>query len=83
MASIRRHHPPPGRRGGLERGITALVEAERQAAVRRAGQTARAVQEERLRRMEQDLTELRGRVNGLIFLAAGTVVTQVFVRLMG
>ena len=72
-------HGPPG---ALERGLADLAAAERRAARRRTGDTARAVQEERLRRMEQDLTELRGRVNGLIFLVAGTVVTQVIVRLL-
>ena len=72
-------HAPPGT---LERGLADLAAAERRAARRRASETARAVQEERLRRMEQDLTELRGRVNGLIFLVAGTVVTQIIVRLL-
>lgn len=71
-----------GRGSALEQGLTELAAAERRAARRRAGMTARAVQEERLRRMEQDLTELRGRVNGLIFLAIGTVVAQVIVRLL-
>ena len=72
-------HAPPGT---LERSLADLAAAERRAARRRTAETARAVQEERLRRMEQDLTELRGRVNGLIFLVAGTVVTQIIVRLL-
>jgi hypothetical protein len=69
--------------GALERGLADLAAAERQAARRRGAETARAVHEERLRRLEQDLGELRGRVNGLIFLVVGTVVTQVIVRLLG
>ena len=68
--------------GALERGVAELAAAQRRAARRRAGETTRAVQEERLRRMEQDLSELRGRVNGLIFLVAGTVITQIIVRLL-
>jgi hypothetical protein len=67
----------------LERGLADLAEAERRSVRRSAWEAARAVQDERLRRLEQDLTELRGRLNGLIFLAAGTVVAQVIVRLLG
>lgn len=76
--------PRPRRRPGtLEQGLADLAAAERRAARRSAAASARAVQEERLRRMEQDLSELRGRVHGLIFLAVGTVVAQVIVRLLG
>ena len=82
MSETRSPDPTPAPPGTLERGLADLAAAERHAARRRAGETARAVQEERLRRMEQDLTELRGRVNGLIFLVAGTVVTQIIVRLL-
>jgi hypothetical protein len=41
-----------------------------------------AVVEERLRNLDQQLNELKGRVNGLIFLIAGVVVTQVVLRLL-
>ena len=79
----RRTRVPSRTTGALEQGVAELAAAERTAARDRAAETARAVQDERLRRLEQDITELRGRVNGLIFLAAGTVITQIIVRLLG
>lgn len=45
--------------------------------------TFRAVVDERLRNLERQLDEVKGRVNGLIFLLAGTVAAQVILRLMG
>jgi hypothetical protein len=42
----------------------------------------RALVAERLRSLERDLTEVRTRVNGLLFVVAGAAVTQV-VRLFG
>ena len=65
--------------------------AEPAAPRRRATRTGRArsvnaafqaVVEERLRNLDQQLNELKGRVNGLIFLIAGVVVTQVVLRLL-
>jgi hypothetical protein len=41
----------------------------------------RALVAERLRTLERDLAELRGRINGLLFVVAGAVVTQVLLRL--
>jgi hypothetical protein len=38
--------------------------------------------EQRLRNLERDMGELKGRLNGLIFLVIGTVVTQVTLRLV-
>jgi len=47
-----------------------------------AGVTAfQAVVEERLRNLEAEVAEVKGRVNGLIFLIAGTVAAQVLLRL--
>ena len=46
------------------------------------GDSSRAVMEERLRHLEQQLGELKGRVNGLIFLVAGTALTQVIIKLI-
>jgi hypothetical protein len=43
----------------------------------------RAVVDERLRSLERQLDEVKGRVNGLIFLLAGAVATQVVLRLVG
>jgi len=42
----------------------------------------RAAVEQRLRNLERDMSELKGRLNGLIFLVIGTVVTQVTLRLV-
>jgi hypothetical protein len=41
----------------------------------------RAVVDERLRNLERQLDEVKGRVNGLLFLLAGAVATQVVIRL--
>lgn len=41
----------------------------------------RAIVAERLRSLERDVAEVRARVNGLLFLVAGAVVTQVVLRL--
>ena len=41
-----------------------------------------AVVEERLRNLEKQLDEVKGRVNGLIFLIIGVVVTQVVLGLV-
>ncbi len=41
------------------------------------------MRDERLRRLEADVTELRGRIGGLIFAVLGSVVAQVAVRLFG
>jgi hypothetical protein len=38
--------------------------------------------EERLRALEREMAEVKGRVNGLIFLIAGTVVAQIILRLL-
>ncbi|HET6615138.1 MAG TPA: hypothetical protein VFH62_04545 [Dehalococcoidia bacterium] len=43
----------------------------------------RTVVAERLRALERDLGEVRSRVNGLLFVVAGAVATQVVLRLFG
>ena len=43
----------------------------------------RTVVAERLRVLERDLCEVRARVNGLLFVVAGAVATQVVLRLFG
>jgi hypothetical protein len=43
----------------------------------------RSVVADRLRALERDLGEVRTRVNGLLFVVAGAVVTQVILRLFG
>ena len=41
----------------------------------------RASVEERLATLDRDVSELRGRINGLIFVVIGAVVTQVVLKL--
>ena len=42
-----------------------------------------AVIQERLRSLEEEVTEVRTRVNGLLFLLAGAVATQIALKLVG
>ena len=42
----------------------------------------RAGVEQRLRSLERELAELKSRINGLIFLVIGTVITQVTLKLV-
>ena len=42
----------------------------------------RAVVDERLRGLERELGELKGRINGLLFLLAGAVASQIVLRLL-
>jgi hypothetical protein len=42
----------------------------------------RAVTEQRLRGLEREVAEVKGRVNGLIFVVAGAVVTQLVLKLV-
>ncbi len=46
-------------------------------------QAFRAVMDERLRSLERQLDEVKSRVNGLIFLLAGTVAAQLLLGLVG
>jgi hypothetical protein len=43
----------------------------------------RAVVAQRLQALERDVAELRTRINGLLFVVAGAVVTQVLLRVAG
>ena len=59
------------------------VAGRRQGGPRRGSAAAfRAAVEERLRALEREMAEVKGRVNGLIFLIAGTVVAQIILRLI-
>jgi len=51
----------------------------------RRGEAAafRARVEERLNNLEDQLGELKGRINGLLFMIAGTVVAQTLLRVVG
>lgn len=80
-------------RGALERALARLRRrpARDNAALRQAqderpaaglSQAAfRAVVEERLRGLDRQLEEVKGRVNGLLFLLAGSVAAQIVLRL--
>jgi len=43
----------------------------------------RAAAEQRLLTLEREVAEVKGRVNGLIFVVVGAVVTQIVLRLVG
>ena len=42
----------------------------------------RAATEQRLRSLEREVAEVKGRINGLIFVVAGAVLTQVILKLV-
>ncbi len=42
----------------------------------------RAVTEQRLRSLEREVADVKSRVNGLIFVVAGAVITQVVLKLL-
>jgi len=42
-----------------------------------------ALVEERLKDMERNIQEVKGRINGLIFLILGLILTEVIPRLLG
>jgi IS4 transposase len=70
----------------LERALAQLrrgrLAAQKEGAKPSSGDSFRAVVEERLRHLEQQLGDLKGRVNGLIFLVAGTALTQVIIKIL-
>ena len=43
----------------------------------------RAVVNQRLQNLERDVGELKGRLNGLIFVVMGAVIAQLVLRLVG
>lgn len=72
----------------IERALAALLRRRRaaQAAAERlplSGAAFRAVVDQRLATLEEQVREVKGRVNGLIFLIAGTVTAQIVLRLIG
>ncbi len=76
-------------RGALERTLALLRQprSSRRAADERlptrSAAAFRAVVDERLRNLERQLDEVKGRVNGLFLLLAGAVAAQLFIRLLG
>lgn len=73
------------RRGLLERTLRQLGRRREtpSAPARLSPQAFRAVIDERLRSLERQIDEVKGRVNGLIFLLAGTVAAQLLLGLVG
>jgi hypothetical protein len=66
--AIARFRRQPERNGGTPARISAAA--------------FRAAVEIRLTNLERELGDLKGRINGLIFLVAGTVITQVVLRVI-
>ncbi len=74
--------------GSLERALAGLarrrddagIDAERIEAM--SPQAFRLLVAERLRTLERDLAEVRTRINGLLFVVAGAVVTQVLMKVV-
>ena len=64
---------PSGRRQPDDRGDTRA---------RISAAEFRAVTEQRLRSLEREVADVKGRVNGLIFVVAGAVITQVVLKLL-
>ena len=62
----------------------AVARPQRRTVARKGRSSAafHAVVEERLRSLEKQLDEVKGRVNGLIFLIVGVVITQVVLGLV-
>ncbi len=79
-----------GHIGALEEAIRRFALRRRRASVAAteplesmSAPAFRGVVAERLRALERDVGEVRARVNGLLFVVAGAVVTQVVLRLFG
>ncbi|HEV8574850.1 MAG TPA: hypothetical protein VGR43_09095 [Dehalococcoidia bacterium] len=65
--AIARFRRPPERNGGTPRRISAAA--------------FRSAVEQRLGALEREMSEIKGRINGLIFVVLGAVIAQVLVRL--
>jgi hypothetical protein len=69
----------------LERALARFRRRERppvEAYGRLSDARFRAVAEEKLRTLEREVAEVKGRLNGLIFVVAGAVVAQVMLKLV-
>jgi len=72
----------------LERAITRfrpdghVSAANGETAGRISAAAFRAAVEQRLRSLERDIGEMKGRLNGLIFIVIGAVITQVVLRVV-
>ena len=68
---------PDGRPSGRRR-----ADDRRDIPARISAAEFRAAIKQRLRSLEREVTEVKGRVNGLIFVVASAVVTQVVLKLI-
>ena len=73
LARFRADGRPPGCRPADDGGDTRA---------RISAAEFRAATEQRLRSLEREIAEVKGRVNGLIFVVASVVVTQVVLKLV-
>lgn len=68
----------------LERAIARFrrlpVDGDREATARASAASFRAVIETRMRSLERDMGEVKGRLNGLIFVVIGAVITQLLLK---
>ncbi len=69
------------RRRQMEAGAAARSNLQSPASNLKAA-AFRAALEERLRNLERDVADLKGRLNGLIFVVLGAVITQVILKLV-
>ena len=77
------HGAMNGRLGEALRRYRRPSEGDEKPSARVSAAEFRAAAEERLRALEREVAEVKGRVNGLIFVVAGAVITQVVLRLVG
>ena len=68
ISRFRPHGPSPDGNGATAARISAAA--------------FRAAVGQRLRNLERDMADLKGRLNGLIFLVAGTVITQLVLKVV-
>ncbi len=73
IARLRPDRRPSGHRGAADGSDTRA---------RISAAEFRAATEQRLRSLEREVAELKGRINGLIFVVASAVVTQVVLKLV-
>jgi hypothetical protein len=73
IARFRSDRRPSAHRGAADGGHTRA---------RVSAAEFRAATEQRLRGLEREVAEVKGRINGLIFVVASAVVTQVILKLV-
>lgn len=79
LAAHRRVRTPPA--GAARAPLLAAADRRRSVRHERSAADFRARVEERLRCLEAELSEVKSRLNGLLFLATGAVLAQIVLRL--